>query len=195
MYSAITRATLLSLVLCASPLAAQSDSGRAPGYLPLSGSERWHDYVHSVIGPLALISPVVTAGIGTIGGTPNFWDKNPGGFGQRLGTAFVARTANETVKASLSALLHEDNTYYQCTCRNVFARTGHALLTSVLAKNDNGHSTLAMGRITGAYAEGLTTTAFYQHEYGINGAFRLGTTALTTHAVTNIVREFVGPIF
>src|SRR5580704_13796170 len=97
MYSALARTALLSFVLCASPLAAQSDSGRAPGYLPLSGSERWHDYVHSVIGPLALISPVVTAGIGTIGGTPNFWDKNPGGFGQRLGTAFVARTANETV--------------------------------------------------------------------------------------------------
>jgi len=138
---------------------------------------------------------VVSAGIGTIGGTPNFWDKNPGGFGQRLGTAFVARTANETVKASLSALLHEDNTYYPCTCRNVFARTGHALLTGVVAMNDNGRPEPAIGRIAGAYAEGLTTTAFYQHEYGINGAFRLGTTALATHAVTNIVREFVGPIF
>ncbi len=217
MYSVIARAAVLTLCLRASTLAAQSapatpaDSApgvatdsrntatvvatRAPGYLPLTASERWHDYTHSVVGPFAFVAPAISAGIGTLGGAPKFWEKDAGGFGQRFGAAFAAHTVDETVKASLSAALHEDNTYYRCACRNVFARTGHALITSVVAMNANGHPVPAFGRIAGAYAHGFSTMAFYQHEYGVNGALRLGTGGLATHAVTNIVREFIGPIF
>jgi hypothetical protein len=207
MYAVNAWATVLTCCLGTSTLVAQSipattaDSAPsaaatpAPGYLPPTANERWNDYVHSVVGPLAFIKPAVSAGLGTLGGSPRFWEKDPGGFGQRFGTAIAARTVDETVKASLSAVLHEDNTYRPCSCRSVFARAGHALITSVVAMNDNGHPVPAFGRIAGAYAGAFTTSAFYQHEYGVDGALRLGTGALAGHAVTNIVREFIGPIF
>jgi hypothetical protein len=77
----------------------------------------------------------------------------------------------------------------------VFARTGHAIVTSMLAVNGNGHYVPAFGSIAGAYAGGFTTAGLYGHNYGVNGGLRLGTSALAGHAVTNIIREFVGPIF
>lgn len=162
------------------------------GYLPLTPDERWNDYVRSVVGPMAFVGTAFTAGLGVMGGgSPRFWERDPGGFGQRFGTAFAAHTVNETVKASLSAVLHEDNTYYRCTCSNVFGRIGHALGTSVLARNDNGSLVPAFGRIAGDYAGGLATMELYQHGYGLSGGLRLGTSALATHALTNVFREFV----
>jgi hypothetical protein len=207
--------------MCASPLAAQSTNvpstdsvpravtgprdttvaqaaptpAPAPPYLPLTAGQRWNDYLHSVVGPFAFVGPAVGAGLGTIGGTPKFWAKNAGGFGQRYGTVFAANVADQSVKASVSAVLGEDNTYYPCSCRNVFARTGHAIVTSMLAVNGNGHYVPAIGSVAGAYAGGFTTMGLYGHNYGVNGGLRLGTSALAGHAVTNIIREFVGPIF
>jgi hypothetical protein len=203
--------------VCASTLAAQSttptpadsaargvispgDTGvvqgtPGPGYHPLTSGMRWHDYLHSVVGPFAFVTPAIGAGLGTSGNTPKFWPKTAGGFGQRYGTVFAANVADQTVKASFSAVLGEDNTYYPCTCRNIFARTGHAVVTSFLAVNGNGHYTPAIGSFAGAYAAGFTTMGLYGHNYGVDGGFRLGTTALAGHAVSNIIKEFVGPIF
>jgi hypothetical protein len=205
MQSVIARVTALALCVSASTLAAQQPAlttipapelgAAAPppaAYLPLTSDERWNDYVRSVVGPLAFVQTAVTAGLASMGsGSPRFWERDPGGFGQRFGTAFAARTVNETVKASLSAVLHEDNTYYRCSCQNVFGRFGHALLSTVEARNDNGHTVLGFGRIAGAYAGGLTTMELYQHQYGFDGALRLGTATVATHALTNLVREFV----
>jgi hypothetical protein len=165
------------------------------GYLPLTAGERWNDYLHSIAGPFAFVTPAVGAGIGTASGTPKFWAKNAGGFGQRYGTAFASNLADQSVAASVSAVLGQDNTYYACSCRNVFARTGHAIITSVLAVNGNGNLVPAVGSVAGAYAGGFTTMGLYGHNYGVDGAVRLGTGTLATHAVMNIVREFVGPIF
>ena len=200
----IPRVAVFASCLFASTLGAQSSPTTTPnadldavapgasGYVPLTSDERWNQYWHSVVGPLAIVQPAFTASLGVIGGgSPRFWEKDPGGFGQRFGTAFAARTVSETVKASLSAVLHEDNTYYRCSCRNLFGRFGHALLSSVEARNDNGRPVLALGRIAGAYAGGLTTMGLYQHAYGYSGALRLGTDALATHLLTNVVREFV----
>lgn len=206
MRSVIAGITVVALCLSASTLSAQSApttttddaelgsvAPQASGYMPLTSDERWNEYVRSVVGPMAIVEPAISAGLGVVGGgSPRFWERDPGGFGQRFGTAFAAHTVNETVKASLSAALHEDNTYYRCSCANVFARAGHALFTSVLATNDNGHPVPAFGRIAGAYAGGFTTMGIYQHEYGFSGGLRLGTSALATHALTNLVREFVG---
>jgi hypothetical protein len=207
MLSRLARGTALALGVCASTLAAQQSSSlpapdttvaqAAPtsGYLPLTSGERWHDYLHSVAGPFAFVVPAVGAGLATLGNTPKFWPKTAGGFGQRYGTVFAANVADQTVKASFSAVLGEDNTYYPCSCHNVFARTGHAIVSTLVAVNGNGHLTPAFGSVAGAYAGGFTTMGLYGHNYGVDGGVRLGTTALAAHAVTNVVREFVGPLF
>jgi hypothetical protein len=200
MHSVLARATGLALVVCTSTLAAQSNDttvAQAPasGYQPLTAGMRWHDYLHSVVGPFAFVVPAVGAGLGTISNTPNFWPKTAGGFGQRYGTVFAANIADQTAKASVSAVLGEDDRYYPCTCRNVFARTGHAIISTLVAVNGSGHLVPAFGNVAGAYAGGFTTMGLYGHNYGVDGGVRLGTTALGAHAITNIVREFVGPIF
>jgi hypothetical protein len=208
MDSVIARATALTLCLSASAVGAQSAPATtpdavasnaagylpltsSPGYLPLTSDERWSAYLHSIVGPLAFVEPAIGAGLGTLGGLPKFWQKTPGGFGERFGTSLAAHAADESIKASLSAALHEDNTYYRCSCRNVFGRIGHALFRSVIATNDNGRPVPAFGEIAGAYAGGFTTWGFYQHDYDINGALRLGTDALGMHALTNVAREFI----
>jgi hypothetical protein len=152
--------------------------------------DRFHAYLSDEFSPFAMASVTLGAGVGTLQGSPRWWDKDEG-FGYRLGTNFAAHTADVTVRDGLAALMHQDPRYVQCGCRNVFARAGHAVVSSFLARNDNGNYVFGVPQIAGGYAGGFTTAAFYGHGYGWQGGLRLGTESLATHAGMNMLKEFI----
>jgi hypothetical protein len=156
--------------------------------------DRLHDYLRDEFSPFAMASVTLGAGVGTLQRSPRWWDKDEG-FGYRLGTNFAAHTADITVRDGLAALMHQNVHYVRCGCRNVFARTGHAIVSSFLAHNDNGDMVLGVPQIAGGYAAGFTTSAFYGHGYGWKDGLRLGTESLGTHAGMNMVKEFIFPLF
>jgi hypothetical protein len=84
-----------------------------------------------------MASVTIGAGVSTLQSSPRWWDKDEG-FGYRLGTNFAAHMADVTVRDGLAALMHQDTRYQRCGCRNVFARAGHAVGSSFLARNDKG---------------------------------------------------------
>lgn len=159
-----------------------------------SGDERLHDYLHDEFSPLALASVTVGAGIGTLSGSPRWWDKDEG-LEYRLGTNLAAHTVDVSVRDGLAAVMHQDPHYARCSCTNFFARAGHALASSFMARNDNSNYVLGVPQIAGAYAAGLTTAGLYGHNYGWQGGLRLGTESLAEHAGMNIVKEFIFPLF
>jgi len=174
---------LAALTLIATPLVSHAQE-----------IDRWHDALHDEFGPFAIASVTLGAGVGTLQGSPHWWDKDEG-FGYRLGTNVAAHTADVTVRDGLAAVMHQDTRYMRCGCRNVFARAGHAVVSSVLARNDNGNYVLGVPQIAGGYASGLTTAAFYGHGFGWQGGVRLGTESLASHAGMNLVKEFIFPLF
>jgi hypothetical protein len=171
-----------------------ADSARQATF-PLTSAERWHDYVHDEVGPFALAGTAVGAGIGTLNHSPGWWERSPEGYGYRLGAAFAAHTADVSVRDGLAAVMHQNLHYIPCGCHNVFARAGHAVISSVLGVNDQGERVFALPTVVGGYAGGLTTAALYQHEYGIAGGLRLGTASLAGHALGNLAKEFIVPLF
>jgi hypothetical protein len=152
-----------------------------------------NDYLHDELSPFAMASVTLGAGIGTLQRSPAWWDRDEG-FGYRLGTNFASHTADITVRDGLAAVMHEDARYAPCDCRNVFARAGHALISSVLARNERGHYVLGVPEIAGSYAGGMTTAGLYGHGYGWQGGLRLGTEAIAEHAGFNLVKEFILPL-
>ena len=154
-----------------------------------------HTYLHDEFSPFAMASVTIGAGIGTLQRSPGWWDRDEG-FGYRLGTNFAAHTADVTVRDGLAAVMHQDPSYVPCGCRNVFARAGHAVVSSFLARNDNGNYVLGVPQIAGAYAGGYTSAAFYGHTYGgWQGGLKLGSEAIGEHAGFNLIKEFVFPLF
>ena len=154
-----------------------------------------HTYLSDEFSPLAMASVTIGAGIGTLQRSPSWWDRDEG-FGYRLGTNFAAHTADVTVRDGLAAVMHQDPSYVRCGCRNVVARAGHAVVSSFLARNDNGNYVLGVPQIAGAYAGGYTSAAFYGHTYGgWQGGLKLGSEAIGEHAGFNLIKEFVFPLF
>jgi hypothetical protein len=154
-----------------------------------------HTYLRDEFSPFAMASITIGAGVGTLQRSPSWWDRDEG-FGYRLGTNFAAHTADVTVRDGLAAVMHQDPSYVRCGCRNVFARAGHAVVSSFLARNDNGNYVLGVPQIAGAYAGGYTSAAFYGHTYGgWQGGLKLGTEAIGEHAGFNLIKEFVFPLF
>lgn len=154
----------------------------------------FHDYLRDEFSPFAMASMTLGAGIGTLQRSPAWWDKDEG-FGYRLGTNFAAHTADVTVRDGLAAVMHQDTRYMPCGCRNFFARTGHAIVSSFLARNENGNYVFGAPQIAGSYAAGFTTAGLYGHGYGWKDGVRFGTESIGEHAGMNLVREFIFPLF
>ena len=174
---------LAALAICVTPLISHAQE-----------TDRFHDYLHDEFSPFAMAGVTLGAGIGTLQRSPHWWDRDEG-FGYRLGTNFAAHTADVTVRDGLAALMHQDPRYVRCGCRNVFARAGHAIVSSFMARNDNGNYVFGVPQIAGAYAGGMTTAAFYGHGYGWQGGLRLGTETIGEHAGINMIKEFIVPLF
>lgn len=183
---------LAALSLIVAPLALHAQTPQ-PQPLPLTTNDRLNGFLHDEFSPIAMASVMLGAGVSTINQSPHFWDKDEG-FGYRLGTDFAAHTADMGVRDGLAAVMHQDTHYAPCQCRNVFARAGHAVAMSVLARNERGQYVLGVPQIVGGYAGGLTTAGLYGHNYGWQGGLRLGTESLASHAGWNLVKEFVGPL-
>jgi hypothetical protein len=190
----ILRARLATIVYLPVALGAQAvhvtpDTGH---YVPLTPHDRWHDYRMSLIGPSMVVSPLLDATSTTLDDTPKWWAKNPDGFAKRLGAGAADHVVDANVDAAVSAVLHEDNHYYRCSCERFGRRAAHAIIESILATTDNGRKTLAVGRIAGFLTGGLTSSAIYGRNYGAQGGLRLGAYAVAGQAVVNLAQEFLG---
>jgi hypothetical protein len=157
-------------------------------------SDRFHNYLRDEFSPFAVASVTLGAGVGTLQRSPRWWDKDEG-FGYRLGTNFAAHTADVTVRDGLAAVMHQDPRYMPCGCRNFFARAGHAVVSSFLARNDNGNYVFGLPQVAGSYAGGFTTAELYGHGYGWKDGLRYGTESIGEHAGINLLKEFIFPLF
>ena len=115
----------------------------------------WRDFKRKLIWKGPLLKTVVSAGFNEIRNSPHEWGRGWEGFAKRAGNSFGQRAVKATVELGVSEWTHEDLHYHRLGEGSFLRRVGHATVSTFWVRRDNGDgSTVAVGRITGAFAAG-----------------------------------------
>jgi len=126
-----------------------------PTFAPSTRSERFRNYLIRVAGPQPFITAAATAGFSQADGTPKEWGGGAEGYGRRTGIGFAQHFIRGTLEYGVSAALHEDNRYFVSGQAAFFGRTKYAVLTTLLARHDNGDQSFSFSHIASAACCGL----------------------------------------
>ncbi|MEO8594780.1 MAG: hypothetical protein ABI759_15790 [Candidatus Solibacter sp.] len=141
-------------------------------------------------GPLA--KTLVSATFNEIRDSPHEWGRGWEGFGKRAGNSFGQRAIKATVELGVSEWTHEDLHYRRLGEGPIFRRIRHAAVTTFWVRRDNGEgSTLAAGRISGAFAAGTISRAWMPDRVATFGAgMETFGSSLGLDVGFNLFREF-----
>src|SRR6266404_6740375 len=128
-------------------------------FQPLTQSQRAEAYTKGLFSPFLFLNAATSAGITQWQDVPHSWGQGAEGFGRRFGNYFAKQTVTRTLRWGSEAALHEDNRYFQSGKHNVWARIKYALVSSVLARHDDGNQYFSFSRLgTNAGAAFLSRT-------------------------------------
>jgi hypothetical protein len=127
---------------------------------------------------------------------PRPWRQGMAAYGRNYGDEFAKQTAAQAGKFVVEALFHEDPRYSPSTGRNVFARTWHALIFTVVDRSDSGRKRLALSNFAGSFSAGFVGTAYLPAGYdnSTHALARSTLVLLTNFAAQNLTSEFMPEI-
>ncbi len=142
----------------------------------------WRGFVGAAIG----------GGIGQGFNTPKEWGQSWSGFGQRYASSYGVGLSNQTFTFGMESILHEDPRYFPSSQKGFQRRFRNVLVQSLVAKNDDGHATLAYARFAGAFGAGfLANTWQPKSTNSVGDAFERGALILAANATVNLIQEFL----
>jgi hypothetical protein len=119
------------------------------------------------------------------------WDA----YGERLASHFGSSLIEGTTNFGLAEALRVDTKYYPCTCKGVWPRIRHALISSVTARaGEDGHRVFSVPAVASPYAGAFATLAWYPARYGAKDAFRTGNYNFVDSVGMKIALEFLHPV-
>jgi hypothetical protein len=71
-------------------------------------------------------------------------------YGERVGNIFAQHVIRGTLAYGVSSALHEDNRYFVSRETGFLRRTKYAVLSTLLARHDNGSRSFSFSRIGGS---------------------------------------------
>ena len=162
------------------------------GYRFPDAHERFHTYVGNMVSPFMLVYTAGRAGISHLWDDPAEWRGDFGGYGQRLASSFGTSLVKRSMEYGFNEALHLDSKYYRCSCQGFLPRLGHAMKSTITARNREGRTVFSAPVLASNYAaEVLATTTWYPDRYSYRDGLRDGNWALLGRFGFNIVREFV----
>jgi len=160
----------------------------------LTAADKWKMYTRDTFGPRSLLTPTIGAAI-RLGSQPDrypdSWQASWGGFGREYGNGLAIQGAQNSAYYAVAGLLHEDPRYAPSTSSNVASRVGHALLFTLIDRNDSGKSRPAFANIAGSVAAGFVGNAYLPD--GFNDATHAGQRSIRRLGIyggVNLLREF-----
>jgi hypothetical protein len=158
--------------------------------------QRAHSYLLNTFGPLNMALVTFSSAISQADDVPPDWGQGWHAYGERfashLGSSMVGGGAN----LLLSQALREDTRYYPCTCKKIWPRVKHALISSITARaGEDGHRVLSIPAIASPYAGAFASLAWYPDRYHAMDAFRTGNYNLLYSIGEKVALEFVTPLF
>jgi hypothetical protein len=161
-------------------------------YVPMTGQERWHDYVRQNFAqPGAFFQTFFTALGDQTGNVPSDWGGGANKFPQRLASEFARFTIGGTIASTIDAGLRQDTRFFRCACRGAMARTAHAVSRTFLTYNRDGKRRLDIGGIAGIYGGPMVMTTWNPSRYTALGyGIRQGNMAAGITTGIYVIREF-----
>lgn len=124
--------------------------------------------------------------------TPKEWGQGWGAYGERYASTYGTSLTDAVITYGLEAALHEDPRYFPSSQKGFGPRFGSVLRQALIAKRDDGHSTFAYARVTGAFASGFITNAWMPSSNNSAGdALVRGGVNLAGDAAFFLVQEFI----
>ncbi len=163
----------------------------APEFPPMTRSERFRNYLVRIAGPQPFITAAAAAGISQAEDTPKEWRGGAERYGKRIGDAYAQQFIRGTLEYGISAALHEDNRYFKSDQTGFLRRTKYAIVSTLLARHDNGNTYFSFSRMGGAAG-----AAFISREWQPRSTTTAGDGAVSfgismgSDVGFNVVREF-----
>lgn len=199
---------LLSLTLPATPIFAQPPPAAATEHettldkifgmvapsepSQLTEKKRFHLYLLSAGGPIPILGEAIGAGVSQWRNVPPEWGQGWNAYGERFGSNLAYNGIRQTITYGTSVVFHEDNRYFASHKHGVWARTGYAVLSTVVARHPDGRRAFSVSSVTGiAGASALSSTWGPSSWEGAENIARNAGISLIATAGFNIVREFL----
>ncbi len=182
-------AGLLSLAVHAQDPGTVSHFAPAPG---TAAPKNLEHYVHSTFGPEAGLGAAASAAWGLWHRSPPEWGQGGDGFGRRLASSYGRRAIKNTVDLGVSSWRGETMSYVRCgACRGAWPRLLYALRSGFVRPAQDGGTTLAAGRLTGAFASGFAPMLWYPDSRdGPGHAVLRSATCIGLDVGKNVLKEF-----
>jgi hypothetical protein len=165
---------------------------KAADFRPLTQQERTRLYLKTMANPLGYIKAGFSAGIDQWKDKPEEWEQGASGYGKRFANIVGQYSIQRTVTFGLSSLLHEDNRYFNSGKKTFWSRTGYALASGVLARQDDGSRHPSVSQL-GGVAAGAFLSRLWQppsHSSAGDGAVSFGLT-MASNIGFSVVKEFL----
>jgi hypothetical protein len=161
-------------------------------FAPMTRYERLGNYVSGLGNPESVFNAAASAAISQATNSPKEWGGGAEAFGERIGSAFAQHIIRNTLQYGISAALHEDNRYFVSGESGFLRRTKYAVMSTLLARHDNGSRSVSFSRIGGSAGAAFISRAWQPNStttagdgavtFGFNMAAQMG---------FNVVREFM----
>jgi hypothetical protein len=182
-----------------SPDAAAVRPSSIPGYSdPISDyvrpteNEKLRLYFFDAFGPYAFTEAVFAGGIQQVTKSPPEWGGRWNGFGERAASSFGIQLMTTTTRYGLAKVFHEDAAYYRCECTGFLPRVGHALISTLTARQgEEGQTVFSIPGLVSPYAGTMTSLAWYPGRFGVKDGLRMGNYNLLGQAAGNLALEFI----
>ncbi len=109
--------------------------------------ERLGNYVSGLVNFEAVVTAAGGAAISQASNTPKEWGGGAEAYGKRVGNIFAEHVIRRTLEYGVSAALHEDTRYFVSGETGFLRRTKYAVMSTFLARHDNGNRFLSFSRI------------------------------------------------
>lgn len=158
----------------------------------LTEAKRFHLYLLSAGGPIPILGEAIGAGVSQWENSPEEWGQGWNAYGQRFGSNLAYNGIRQTITYGTSVVFHEDNRYFASHKHGVWARTGYAALSTVVAQHPDGSRAFSVSSVTGVVGASAISSIWGPPSWKGAGniAENAGVSFLTT-AGFNIVREFL----
>jgi hypothetical protein len=150
------------------------------------------EYTDHAFSKSAFLRAGAGIGIAEIANSPEEWGRGPDGVAKRFGSVFGKHLIRSSVQVTVAALREEDLKYYPSQKSGFGARTRHALVSVLIARNQTGGgTTVAGGRLAGAFSSGFVSELWLPDRlHTFSNGMRSSGISLGVDAVTNVFREF-----
>ena len=188
---AISGASVYAADLPGSDSVPQNSNPPPQQFTPMTRQERLGKYVTGLVSPVSIVTAAAAAGISQASNTPEEWGGGAEAYGKRVGNVFAQHVISNTLEYGVSAVLHEDNRYFASGETSFVRRAKYAVMSTFLARHDNGNRFISFSRIGGSAG-----AAFISREWqppsknsAGDGAVSFGL-SMGTQAGFNVFREF-----